>query len=211
MKNAKLLWLIVIVLAVGVAFYGCDKLRKEKPAEAPISVETPPEEPAEAPAEEPTEEPAEAPAMEAGKYVPAKLDLLKMLDDTLGASEDNLGWDNIYTSVSLDKNVELFTALQGHYTAGTADRTFVDDSITDLGNIKTFLDEKISKAEGVDPTGADAKAKKKKIADIRARVRAMIGGPAPKKPIPEAKGDAMKKKWNERGEMMKKKWAERGK
>ena len=40
----------------------------------------------------------------------------------------------------------------------------------------------------------------------------MIGGPAPKKkPVGEAKGDAMKKKWNERGEMMKKKWAERGK
>jgi len=208
MKNAKLLWLVVLVLAVGVAFYGCDKLRKEKPAEAPISVETP----SEAPAEAPAEEPAEAPATEAGKYVPAKLDLLRMLDDTLGASEDNLGWDNIYTSVSLDKNVELFTSLQAHYTAGTADRTFIDASIADLGNIKTFLDEKISKAEGVDPTGTDAKAKKKTIADIRARVRAMIGGPAPaKKPVGEAKGDAMKKKWNERGEMMKKKWAERGK
>jgi hypothetical protein len=212
MKNAKLLWLIVILLAVGVAFYGCSKLRKEKPAEAPISVETPTEEPAEEPAEEAAEEPSEEPAeMEAGKYVPAKLDLLKMLDDTLGASEDNLGWDNIYTSVSLDKDVELFTTLQGHYNAGTADRTFIDDSITELGNIKTYLDEKVSKAEGVDPTGTDAKAKKKTIATIRARVRAMIGGPAPKKPIPEAKGDAMKKKWNERGEMMKKKWAERGK
>jgi hypothetical protein len=204
MKNVKLLWLIVLVLAVGVAFYGCDKFKKAKPAEAPISVETPAEETAEAPAEEPV--------VEAGKYVPAKLDLLKMLDDTLGASEDNLGWDNIYTSVSLEKNVELFTSLQAHYTAGTADRTFIDDSIAKLDNIKVFLDEKVSKAEGVDPTGVDAKAKKKTIADIRTRVRAMIGGPAPaKKPVGEVKGDAMKKKWDERGEMMKKKWAERGK
>lgn len=213
MKNAKLLWLMVIVLAVGVAFYGCDKLRKEKPEEAPISVETPTEEPAEEPAEEPTEEPAEEPVeMEAGEYVPAKLDLLKMLDDTLGASEDNLGWDNIYTSISIEKNVELFTKLQGHYDAGTSGRTFIDDSIKELGNIKTYLDEKISLAEGVDPTGTDARAKKKTIADIRARVRAMIGGPAPtKKPVGEAKGDAMKKKWKERGDMMKKKWAERGK
>jgi len=208
MKNAKLLWLIVIMLAVGVAFVGCSKFKKEKPAEVPISVETPTEEPA----EEPAEAPAEAPAMEAGKYVPTKLALLKMLDDTLGASEDNLGWDNLYTSISLEKNVELFTTLQEHYAAGTADRTFIDDSTTKLGNIKTFLDEKISKAEGVDPTGADAKAKKKTIADIRARVRGMIGGPAPtKKPVGEIKGDAMKKKWKEGGDMKKKKWAERGK
>ena len=207
MKNAKLLWLIVIMLAVGVAFFGCDKLKKAKPAEEPISVETPTEEPAEEPAEAPAEEPV---TMEAGKYVPTKLALLKMLDDTLGASEDNLGWDNLYTSISLDKNVELFTSLQEHYAAGTADRTFIDNSIKELGNIKTFLDEKISKAEGVDPTGADAKAKKKIIRDIRARVRTMIGGPAPtKKPVGEIKGDAMKKKWKEGGDMKKKKWAER--
>lgn len=207
MKNSKLLWLIVIMLAVGVAFVGCNKFKKEKPAEVPISVETPTEEPAEEPAEAPAEEPV---TMEAGKYVPTKLALLKMLDDTLGASEDNLGWDNLYTSVSLDKNVELFTALQEHYAAGTADRTFIDNSVKELGNIETFLDEKISKAEGVDPTGADAKAKKKIIRDIRTRVRAMIGGPAPtKKPVGEIKGDAMKKKWKEGGDMKKKKWAER--
>ncbi len=211
MKNAKLLWLIVIMLAVGVAFYGCDKLKKAKPEEAPISVETPTEEPAEAPAEEPAEEPVEEPAvMEAGKYVPTKLALLRMLDDTLGASEDNLGWDNLYTSISLDKNVELFTALQEHYAAGTANRSFIDDSIKKLDNIETFLDEKISKAEGVDPTGAAAKAKKKVIRDIRTRVRAMIGGPAPtKKPVGEIKGAAMKQKWKEGGDMKKKKWAER--
>jgi hypothetical protein len=207
MKTAKLFWVIIIVLAVSLAFFGCDKLKK-KPAEAPISVETPPAEEPAPPAEEPvTEAPPEAPM-----YVPAKLDVLKMLDDTLGSSEDNLGWDNIFTSISLDKNVELFTMLQEHYAAGSGDRAFIDDSVVKLNNVKTFLDEKITKAEGIDPTGADATAKKKIIRDIRARVRAMIGGPAPaKKPIPEAKGDLMKKKWDERGEMMKKKWAERGK
>jgi hypothetical protein len=201
-------------LAAGLVLFGCDKLKKDKPAEAPISVETPTEEPAEAPAEEPTEEPseepAEAPAM-AGEYVPAKLDVLKMLDDTLGASEDNLGWDNIYTSISIEKNIELFTALQNHYTAGSENRNFVDDAIKDLGNIQVFLDEKISKAEGIDPTGDEAAAKKKVIANIRAKVRALIGGPAPKEPVGEVKGDLMKKKWQERGDMMKKKWAERGK
>jgi hypothetical protein len=198
---------MIIVLAVSLAFFGCDKLRKEKPAEAPISVETPPaEEPAE-PVEEPvTEEPPAAPM-----YVPAKLDILKMLDDTLGSSEDNLGWDNIYTTISLEKNVELFTMLKDHYAAGSGDRTFIDDSTAKLNNVETFLDEKITMAEGVDPTGADAKAKKKVIRDIRARVRAMIGGPAPpKKPIPKEKGDKMKKKWKEGGDMKKKKWAERG-
>jgi hypothetical protein len=34
------------------------------------------------------------------------------------------------------------------------------------------------------------------------------GGGMKKEPIPEWKGDLMKKKWNERGELMKKKWAE---
>ncbi len=204
MKNAKLLWVLVILLAVGLALSGCGRFKK-KPAEAPISVETPP---AEAPAEAP---PAEAPPA-APMYVPATLDVLKMLDDTLGASEDNLGWDNIFTSISLDKDVQLFTALQEHYAAGSSDRAFIDDSITKLTNVKTFLDEKVTKAEGVDPTGAEAMAQKKIIRDIRARVKAMIGGPAPpKERIPEAKGDLMKKKWDERGEMMKKKWAERGK
>jgi hypothetical protein len=198
MKTAKLFSVVIIVLAVSLAFFGCDKLRKEKPAEAPISVEAPP-------AEEPA--PPAAPV-----YVPAKLDILKMLDDTLGSSEDNLGWDNIYTSISLEKDVELFTMLQDHYAAGSSDRTFIDDSTAKLNNVRTFLDEKITMAEGVDPTGADAKAKKKVIRDIRARVRAMIGGPAPpkKEPVPEWKGDLQKKKWKERGDMMKKKWAERG-
>ncbi len=198
---------VIIVLAVSLAFFGCDKLRKEKPAEAPISVEAPPAEEPAPPAEEPvTEAPPAAPM-----YVPAKLDILKMLDDTLGSSEDNLGWDNIYTSISLEKNVELFTVLQDHYAAGSSDRTFIDDSTAKLNNVRTFLDEKITMAEGVDPTGADAKAKKKIIRDIRARVRAMIGGPAPaKKPIPKVKGDKMKKKWKEGGDMKKKKWAERG-
>jgi hypothetical protein len=207
MKTAKLFSVVIIVLAVSLAFFGCDKLRKEKPAEAPISVEAPPAEEPAPPAEEPvTEAPPAAPM-----YVPAKLDILKMLDDTLGSSEDNLGWDNIYTSISLEKNVELFTMLQDHYAAGSSDRTFIDDSTAKLNNVRTFLDEKITMAEGVDPTGADAKAKKKVIRDIRARVRAMIGGPAPaKKPIPEVKGDKMKKKWKEGGDMKKKKWAERG-
>ena len=209
MKTAKLFSVVIIVLAVSLAFFGCDKLRKEKPAEAPISVEAPPAEEPAPPAEEPvTEAPPAAPM-----YVPAKLDILKMLDDTLGSSEDNLGWDNIYTSISLEKNVELFTMLQDHYAAGSGDRTFIDDSTAKLNNVRTFLDEKITMAEGVDPTGADAKAKKKVIRDIRARVRAMIGGPAPapaKKPIPEGKGDKMKKKWKEGGDMKKKKWAERG-
>ncbi len=201
MKNAKLLWVMVIMLAVGLALFGCEKLRKGKPAEAPISVET---------AAKTAEAPAAPPA--APTYAPEKLDLLKMLDDTLGASEKNLGWDNLYTSISLDKDVELFTALQAHYAAGSSDRNFIDSSIKDLTNVKTFLDEKITKAEGVDPTGVDAQAKKKIIRDIRARVRAMISGPAPaKKPVPEWKGDLQKKKWDERGEMMKKKWAERGK
>ena len=97
-----------------------------------------------------------------------------------------------------------------HYAAGSADRTFIGDSTAKLNNVRTFLDEKITVAEGIDPTGVDAKAKKKVIRDIRARVRAMIGGPAPtKKPIPKEKGDKMKEKYKEGGDMKKKKWAER--
>jgi hypothetical protein len=209
MKNAKLLCVMIVVLAVGFALFGCDKLKK-KPAEAPMSLEPPPAEAPVPPVEAPvTEAPSEAPM-----YVPAKLDILRMLDDTLGTSEDNLGWDNIYTSITLDKNIELFTMLQEHYAAGSADRNFIDDSVAKLNNVKAFLDEKITKAEAVDPTGVEGKAKKKIIRDIRARVRTMIGGPAPapvKKPVGKEKGDLMKKKWKERGDMMKKKWAERGK
>jgi hypothetical protein len=206
MKNEKLLWVMVVVLAAGLALCGCDKL-KRKPAEEAISVETPPGEEA-----VPTAEEAEAPP-EAPKYAPAKLDVLKMLYDTLGASEKNLGWDNIFTSISLDKNVELFTMLQDHYAAGSKDRTFIDDATAELSNINIFLEEKMAKAEGVDPTGDEATGKKKIIRDIRTRVKAMMASPAPakKEPVPEWKGDLQKKKWDERGEMMKKKWAERGK
>jgi hypothetical protein len=63
----------------------------------------------------------------------------------------------------------------------------------------------------VDPTGADAKDKKKTIALIRDRVRAMLSPAPAKRPISEEEGEAMKRKWHERGEMMKKKWAERDK
>jgi len=208
MRNNRLWWTALVVVASACAFYGCSKLfKKGKPAETPISVtETTPA------GGEPTEAPAETPPAAPSPYTPQKLDILKQLDDCLGASEKTLGWDNIYCSLSLEKDIELFTALQPSYGAGTPDRNFIDAALTDLNNIKTFLDEKITKAEGVDPTGADAQAKKKKLADIRARVRAMIAGPAPKKePVPEWKGDLMKKKWHERGDMMKKKWAERGK
>ncbi len=204
MRKTELLWLAAAVLAIAVALAGCPKAKKAEPTEAPISVETPP-------AEESAEEPEAAPAP---VYMPGKLDTLRMLDDTLGASEDTLGWDNVYATISLEKNVELFNVLQAHYTAGSRDRTFIDDSINDLNNIKTFLDGKIADAEGVDPNGTEAKAKKQSIRAIRAHVKGMISpAPAPKKeePIPEWKGDAIKRKKHEAGEMLKKKWAERDK
>ncbi len=152
------------------------------------------------------------PTPEQPVYQPTKHDDLVMLDDTLGAAEKTLGWDNTFCSITLDKAVGLFNEIQPAYAPGSADRNFVDASITDVTNIMTWVDDKISKGEAIDPNSADAKDKKKKLADIRAKVRAMIAGPAPKKePIPEWKGDLMKKKWHERGEMMKKKWAERDK
>ncbi|NIT36751.1 MAG: hypothetical protein GTN49_09660 [candidate division Zixibacteria bacterium] len=215
MRKIEFLWLVAVVLAASVAILGCAKAKKGEPAEAPISVEAPP-------AEEPAAEP-EAPL--APVYTPSKLDTLRMLDDTLGASEDTLGWDNVYATISLEKNVALLTTLQEHYGAGSRDRTFIDDAINDLTNVKTFLDDKIAKAEGVDPNGTEAKAKKKSIRGIRSRVRDMISpAPAPKKeePIPEWKGDEikrkkheagemLKKKKHEAGEMLKRKWAERDK
>ncbi len=203
MRGNRTVWLTAILVAVGVLFFGCSMLKKEKKTETPISVETPP---AEKPAETPETAPPAGPT-----YTPANLDNLKMLAATLYSSAETLGWDNVFCSITLDKDLELFTALQPNYAAGTNDRSFIDGSITDLTNIKTWLDEKISKAEGVDPTGADAKAKKAKIMAIRDRVLAMISGPAPKKAVGEAKGDAMKKKWKEGGDMKKKKWAERNK
>jgi hypothetical protein len=202
MRGKYLWWVLVLALAATMVAFGCKgKAGKEKVEE--ITVEE---------TAAPTEGGAEEAAIpEQPVYHPTKLDNLVILDDTLGAAEDTLGWDNVFCSIALDKCVGLFEELAPAYSPGQSDRDFIDAAIVDLGNIKTFLDEKIDAGEAVDPKGADAKAKKKKIADIRARVQAMIAGPAPKKePIPEWKGDLMKKKWHERGEMLKRKWAERG-
>jgi hypothetical protein len=204
MRKTEFLWMAAVILAVSVALLGCPKGKRGEQAEAPISVETPPAE----------ETAAEPEARLAPVYTPGKLDALRMLYDTLGASEDTLGWDNIYATISLEKNVELFGELQGHYAAGSRDRNFIDDATNDLTNIKTFLDGKIANAEGVEPNGPEAKAKKKSIAAIRARVKNMMALPAapPKKePISEEKGDAIKRKKHEAGEMKKRKWAERDK
>jgi len=205
MRSKYLWWALVFALAAGLLAFGCKgKAAKEEGKFEEITVE-----------EETvtTEEGVEEVSIpEQPVYHPTKLANLVMLDDCLGAAEDTLGWDNIYCSITLDKTIGLFEELQPAYSPGSSDRNFIDASVIDLGNIQTWLDERIDAAEAVDPTGADGKAKKKKIADIRARVRAMIEGPAPKKePIPEWKGDLMKKKWHERGEMLKKKWAERDK
>jgi hypothetical protein len=205
MRSKYLWWALVLALAATLVAFGCKgKAGKEAGKFEEITVE----ETAAA-----TEEGvAEAGVPEQPVYQPTKIDNLRMLDDTLGAAEDTLGWDNIFCSISLDKCVGLFEELAPAYNPGSADRNFVDASVTDLGNIKTWLDGKIDAGEGVDPASADAKDKKKKIATIRAKVQGMIAGPAPKRePIPEWKGDLMKKKWKERGDMMKKKWAERNK
>jgi len=205
MKSKYLWWALVLALAATLVAFGCKgKAGKETGKFEEITVEE---------TTTPTEEGVEEVAVpEQPVYRPAKLDNLRMLDDTLGAAEDTLGWDNIFCSISLEKCIGLFEELAPAYNPGSADRNFVDASVTDLRNIKTWLDEKIDAGEGVDPASADAKDKKKRIAAIRAKVQAMIAGPAPKKePIPEWKGDLMKKKWHERGEMMKKKWAERNK
>jgi hypothetical protein len=202
MRSKYLWWALVLALAATMVAFGCKgKAGKEKFEEITVEETT-----------TPTEEGVEEISIpEQPVYHPTKMDNLVILDDTLGSAEDTLGWDNIFCSISLDKCIGLFEELAPAYSPGKADREFIDASVADLGNIKTFLDEKIDAGEGVDPKGADAKAKKKKIADIRARVQAMIAGPAPKKePIPEWKGDLMKKKWHERGEMLKRKWAERG-
>jgi len=204
--KGKYLWIaLALALVACLVAFGC-KLGKAKETKTPdITVS------------ETTTTPTEtgvtvAPVPEQPVYQPTKHDDLVMVNDTLGASEQTLGWDNVFCSITLDKTIGLFTELQPAYAAGSADRGFMDASVTDLTNIKTWVDGKIDKAEAVDPNSADAKDKKAKIRAIRAKVQAMIAGPAPKKePIPEWKGDLMKKKWHERGEMMKKKWAERGK
>ena len=210
MRANRVLWVVLALVAVGVVLMGCSLLKKGKKTETPISVETTTTTTTETTKTTSGETtPVTTPA---SLYQAPKLENLKMLAATLGSTAETLGWDNVFCSVALEKNVELFTTLQPLYAAGSGDRSFIDASITDLNNIKTFLDEKISKGEGVDPTGADAKAKKAKIKAIQARVLAMISGPAPKKePVPEWKGDLMKKKLYERDEMLKKKWAERGK
>jgi hypothetical protein len=204
MKGKYLVWLALVAVVTAAVFtFGCKalggKAGEEKKTET-ITVE-------ETPITETTVTETSLP--EQPVYQPKKIDDLKMLDATLGSAVETLGWDNVFCFIALDKSVSLFTELQPAYAPGSADRNFIDASITDLGNIKTWLDEKINKGESVDPNGADAKDKRKKIADIRARVQAMIAGPAPKhEPVPEWKGDLMKKKYKEGGDMRKRKWAE---
>jgi hypothetical protein len=202
--TGKKFWWLALAVALAAAFvaFGCKGKAPEKTETITVDETKVPESDTTV-----TEKIPEQPI-----YQPTKLDDLKMLDACLGAAAETLGWDDTFCFIALDKSVGLFTEIQPAYAPGSADRNFVDASITDLGNIKTWLDEKITKGEAVDPNSADAKDKRKKINDIRAKVQAMIAGPAPKKePIPEWKGDLMKKKLYERDEMLKKKWAERGK
>jgi hypothetical protein len=143
-------------------------------------------------------------------YEPTKTDVLVQLDDVLGAAEDTLGWDNVYCSITLDKSVTLLEVLRPSFSAGSTNLGKCDSAMTDLGNIKTSVDDYILEGKGLDPKSTDAKNYKKTIRTYRDWIRGLIAPAAPKaEPIPEWKGDLMKKKWDERGEMMKKKWAER--
>ncbi len=203
MRSKYLWWALVLALAATLVTFGCKgRAAKETGKFEEITVEevTAPE------------EVEEATFPEQPVYHPTKRDNLNMLDDILGAAEDTLGWDDIFCSITLDKTVGLFEELQPAYAPGTHNRTFINDAVADLGNIKTWVEEKIDKREGIDPASVDAKDKKKQIRTIRATVKGMISGPAPiKEPIPEWKGDLIKKKKHEEGEMLKRKWAERDK
>jgi hypothetical protein len=200
----KYLLVAVLALAVGLTVFGCGKKDKGKFEEIEVeettttpvtTVETIPETIPEAPV-----------------YEPTKQDILDQLYETLGASEKTLGWDNVYCSISLDKSISLFEILTPAYKEGSANRTFCTDSMATLGNIKTSIDAVISGTNALDPTGTTAKDYRADIKKIRNKVDELRSGPAPaKEPIPEWKGDLMKKKWHERGEMMKHKWAERNK
>ncbi|NIT36750.1 MAG: hypothetical protein GTN49_09655 [candidate division Zixibacteria bacterium] len=204
MKSKYLWWALVLAIAAMLVAFGCKgRAGKETGEFEEITVEE---------VTAPPEEAEEGIIPEQPVYHPTKADNLKMLDDVLGAAEDTLGWDNVFCSITLGKGVDLFEELQPAYTPGTHNRTFINDAITDLGNIKTWVEEKIDKSEGVDPASVDAKGKKKQIRTIRATVKGIISGPAPtQEPIPEWKGDLIKKKLHEHGEMLKRKWAERDK
>jgi len=157
------------------------------------------------------EEAEEAPVAERPVFRPTKAESLNILDNVLGAAAGTLGWDNVFCAISLDKSVDLFGELQPYYAPGAFDRTFIDDAIVTLGNVKTWIEEKTDKLEGIDPTGVDAKDKKKQIRNIRARVKVMVIPPPVSEPIPEWEDDPVKKEMHERGELLKRKWAERGK
>lgn len=205
MRSDNKWWVLMVLVGVLAATLGCNLGKKGTEGGKTITVE---ETTTPVPAET---TPTEVSLPEQPVYEPSKMDDLQMLEATLGAADQTLGWDDVFAYGSLEKAVGLFEELQPSYAPGSADRNFVDQSITDLKNIMAWIDEKMGKGEAIDPNGAEAKAKKKQINVIRARVQAMISGPAPKERIPEWQGDLIKKKWHERGEMLKKKWAERNK
>jgi hypothetical protein len=199
-KVIVLLMVAGTVFFLGIACGGGDEEEKGKFTE--ISVEEPTE----------TVEPEEAETVmlpTAPVYEPKKKDVLVQLDDVLGAAEDTLGWDNVYCSITLDKSVSLLEVLRPSFSAGSTNLGKCDSAVTDLGNIQTTLDAYIMEGKGLDPTSTEAEGYKKKIRAYRDWIRSLLYPASPKEPIPEWKGDLMKKKWNERGEMMKKKWAER--
>jgi len=111
------------------------------------------------------------------RFEPNQRDIMLILDDTLGSAEDTLGWDNIYCSIALEKVIELFGELAVFYQPGSKNRAFIDDSINDLSGIKTYLDENITKAEGINPISAEADSERKKIRDIRKQVRSLLSEP----------------------------------
>ncbi len=204
MRRYLLIFMVAaLALMVGVTIFGCGKKDKGKFEEIEVGDTT-----TTTPVTTTESLPETIP--EAPVYEPTKQDVLDQLYEVLGAAEKTLGWDNVYCSISLDKSVSLFEVLAPAYKEGSSNRVFCTDSIATLGNIKTNIDSVVAGTTALDPTGTNAKDWRNDIKKIRVKVGELKAGPAPaKEPIPEWKGDLMKKKWHERGEMMKHKWAER--
>ncbi len=141
-------------------------------------------------------------------YTPKKDDVKSQLYWVLGATQETLGWDNVYCGISIDKSVELFNVYKGHYKEGDSTYVFCGDSTATLNNLSTTVNQLISEGKGLDPSSTDAKNYRKEIQDMR---DTLYPPATPPKKIPKDVGDKMKEGHKAEGDALKKKWAERNK
>jgi hypothetical protein len=138
---------------------------------------------------------------------PTEREALTILEAVLGAAEETLGWDNIFYWVAVNECLLLIEEIQTAYKPGSPERYFIDKAAIDLSNGAIAMQEKINKGERVNPVGAEGKAMREKLKEIRVEVKAMIErAPVTKEPIPQWIGSGFEERRHRYRKEMLRKW-----